>query len=229
MKYKWLHVIAVLVIISTAVWGMSKRQSYTDITSKEDFMEQMVVAELPEDLAQGVCEELEKVLLEAPIVLRVSSTEDMKYSFLSGIQYVLVKDVYEGEKSLAGQRLCLNFGRWSIVLTEKYNTMQCGFVNVMKENEDYLVFLGEPYEGLGGELIYPFWGDTYVVPMFCYTDSENLSIPIKEELPTYVPYISVRNNEFFATSDSAIEELEELKESMLDKYPNSVNVFEAGE
>lgn len=222
MKYKGLYIFTIVVIIIAAAWGISKRQSYTNVISNDDFMEQMVVAELPEELASNICNEMEDVLVGAPVILRVKPMKDMEYFFMSGIQSVLVMEVYKGNEIQVGQELYLNFPRWSIVLTEKYDTVQCGFVNVMKENKEYLVFLNNPYEGLNGEKVYPFIVDSYVVPMFCYMDSENVVVPIDEGSSTYVPYSLVKENEFFVTSENALQALLKLKRHLLDKYPRNL-------
>lgn len=218
MKYKGLYIFTIVVIVIAAIWGISKRPSYTNVISTDDFLEQMVVAELPEELAANICNEMEDVLAGTPIILRVKSMKDMEYFFMSGIQRVLVKEIYKGNEIQVGQELYLNFPRWSIIMTEEYDTVQCGFVNVMKENREYLVFLNNPYEGLNGEKVYPFMVDGYVVPMFCYTDSENVIISVDEGSPTYVPYSLVKENEFFVTSENALQTLLKFKSRIIDKY-----------
>lgn len=218
MKYKGLYIFTIVVIVIAAVWGISKRQSYTNVINNDNFMEQMVVAELPEELASNICNEMEEVLVGAPVILRVKPMKDMEYFFMSGRQSVLVKEVYKGNEIQVGQELYLNFPRWSIVLTEKYDTVQCGFVNIMKKNKEYLVFLNNPYEGLDGENVYPFIVDSYVVPMFCYMDSENVVVPIDAGSSTYVPYSLVKENEFFVTSENALQALLKLKSCIFDKY-----------
>lgn len=181
-------------------------------------MSNMVVAQLPAEMTRNLCQEMESVLSKAPIVLRVSPTNEMEYAFLSGKQNVSVLEVFKGRDVFVGQELSVNFPSWSIILTDQYDTVQCGFVNAMKINRDYLVFLNDPFEALDGDVIYPFFGDTYVAPMFCYTDSSNIIIPMKEGDPTYVPFSVVKDNEFFVTTENALQEMMRVKRCILDKY-----------
>ncbi|MCM1327737.1 MAG: hypothetical protein NC243_13755 [Lachnoclostridium sp.] len=235
MKYRVLAGLTILVIGIAAAWGLSNRQSYTNLLGKADFMEQMAVAELSAELAQNICANMKDTLLNAPIILKVSPVRDREYFFASGRQKVLVQEVYNGTELKTGQEIYLSFSAWSVVLTEKYNIVQCGFVNIMKEDKDYLVFLADPYRGLDGETLYPFFGDTVVAPMFCYKDSDNAIIPVEDGKPTYVPYTLVKDNEFFVTSEDALQALLDLKKYMLDKYAylsdaenetNQVSTFE---
>lgn len=218
MKRSGLYLFTIAIIVIAAVWGISERRGYSNIVGTEDFMSNMVVAQLPEEMTRNLCQEMESVLSKAPIVLRVSPTNEMEYSFLSGKQSVSVLEVFKGRDVFVGQELSVNFPSWSVILTDQYDTVQCGFVNAMKRNRDYLVFLNDPFEALDGDVIYPFYGDTYVAPMFCYTDSSNRIIPMKEGDPTYVPFSLVKDNEFFVTTENALQEMMRVKRFMLDKY-----------
>lgn len=218
MKSKLLITLTVCAIGAAAVLGLTKRHSYTDVVNEKSFMEQMVVAELSEEMATNICEELENILPSAPIILRVAPIGDVEYFFKAGRQKVVIQEVYKGMENDVEQQIYLTFSSWSVVLTEEYDSVQCGFVNVMKEGNEYLVFLSDKFEGLDGISVYPLYGETSVAPMFCYNYMQDVVISI-EDGPTYVPYSLVKNNEFFATSNKALLSLEFLKTKMIEMYP----------
>lgn len=61
-------------------------------------------------------------------------------------------------------------------------------------------------------------GEYIVDPIFCYEELERVVAAVSGE-STYVPYREVFENEFFACTDTAMDELLQLKADMMEKYP----------
>ena len=222
MKSKILIGLTVCVVIAAAIFGLIKRQSYTDIVNKENFMEQMLIAELSAKLTENVCTELCQTLPTAPIILSVSPVEDMEYMFKTGRQKVCIHEVHMGDGLDVGQEIYVTFSRWSVMLLEKYDTVQCGFVNTMKKGNEYLVFLSDKIDGLDNLIVYSLFGESVIAPIFCYEELENVIAPT-HGTTTYVTYSSVKNNEFFAETEEALQIWKGLKAEMLGLYPLGAN------
>lgn len=215
-----LHIFMTCLVVAAAIFGVVKRQTYTDITVKEDYLETMDVAEIPEALAQSNCEELREVLPGAPIILRVEAAEGIEHIFNGGRQKVRVLEIFRGEGLETGEEIYLSFHSWGVIVREDLASVQCGFVNVMGVGKEYLVFVSEKYNGLEEET--PTYlldvSDCPVAPVFGYDEYQNV-IVAPGGTSTYVPYKAVKENEFFAASEEALAELEALKEEMLALFP----------
>ena len=96
-----------------------------------------------------------------------------------------------------------------------------GFVNIMDTGVEYLVFLTGEVEDLSGDTqVYQLYDDALIAPVFCYESRSNEIVPTNGET-TYVLYAEVKNNEFFGEDETAVEAFEQLKETMLEKYPKN--------
>ena len=88
----------------------------------------------------------------------------------------------------------------------------------MVPGKEYLVFLSGKAENLdGAEDIYRVYDESFISPVFSYDTYENVIAPVKGE-STYVPYESVKNNEFFGCTEKTLESMNQIKEKMLAMY-----------
>lgn len=218
MGYRFLVIATGGVILAAAVFGMVKRTTYTDITSREDYLEQLMVGEFPESLAEAAFGRLREVLPKAPVVLRVLVTGELEHKFGADRQQVQIVEVYAGEgpkgELAEGQEVYLYDQFWSTSQT----TISRGFVNVMIPGTEYLVFAEGLMDELEGKLpVVRLVQDILVSPVFCCEEHTNIAVPVTGE-STYVPYREVSGNEFFGTSQKTIAEWEALKEEMLALY-----------
>jgi hypothetical protein len=223
MKLRLLPCFTVGIILAAVVFGVVKRQTYTDWTKEEDYLERLQVAELLEKIAISSCDELSRTLPDCPVILRVSVTGDIEHLFHTGRQKVCVQEVYAGSGPEIGQEIYLTFSSWSVSLDGDLDSIERGFVNIMKVGYEYLVFVSEKRESLEKSIpVYVIYNGSFIAPVFCYESQSNVIVPTKGET-TYVPYAQVRNNEFFAVSETALEALEKLKSEMLSAYPRDRN------
>ena len=172
----------------------------------------------PEDIAVTACEKMRKSLPMAQEILKVEVLDRVEHLAGTSRQRVRVEAVYQGDCTEKGEEIYLTFGRWSLSLYGEPASLERGFVNILEEGEEYLAFVGEQAEAMGEELpVYQLYGESVIAPVFSCRDHTN-TISEMGKKSTYVPYRSVCENEFFASSLKALEALEVLKAEMMQKY-----------
>lgn len=206
------------VILAAAALGIVKKQSYTNLTEQGSYMEQLQVAEIPEKLAIRSCSEMALELPDAPIILRVRAEAEIEHLFQTGRQKVYIQEIYKGEGVKEGEEVYLFSDHWRLSLTGEPDSVERGFVNVMEVGTEYLVFITGQVQGLDvAAPAFKLYDDFLIAPIFCYEDRDNVIVPTGKET-TYVSYKDVRNNEFFAETEEALQAWEELKEKMISAY-----------
>lgn len=219
MKFRICAALTLAVILAFAGFGFVKRQSYTDIREEENYFDQLLVAELPEELTSLQCERMAGELPDAPYILRVRVLGEIEFLFRTSRQRVCVEEVYAGEDIKAGDEICLTGARFARV--GEWLTAECDFVHIPRIGYEYLVFLGEQLDTLTEPI--PVYGLYYVgviAPVFCYEDFPHTIWPTGEK-NTYVPYQELKENEFFAETEESFQEWEALKRKLLEAYPSS--------
>lgn len=207
-----------LIILAAGAFGIANRKTYTDITKENNYQEQLQVAEIPGELAVSSCLEMEKTLPELPVILRVRFLGEVEYLFGTSRQKVCVQEVYAGDLIQKGDVVYVTAG-WNVIAENGTVIAELGFVNLPKTDSDYLIFISDKLESLDKSLpVYKIYDETLINPIFRYGDVENSIVSVGEE-NTYVPYIEVRDNEFFTTSKDGIQAWKVLKGKMLKTYP----------
>ena len=133
-----------------------------------------------------------------------------------------IDEIYKGTDLSVGETIHIIFNRWRLNTTVEPGSVERGFVNVLKENEEYLIFLSEKVEPLYEENapIYRLVEEGVIAPIFSYEEHENIIAELGEyEYSTYVRYEKVKDNEFFAVTEAGMETMLSLKEKMLEQYP----------
>ena len=221
MKIRYLlHGLAICVIVGLAIFGRVKGNSYTDLRKEENYIEQLMVAELPEEIAIDACGDMLEDLPNSPIILRVIPTEEMEHLFRTGRQKVTIEEIYAGEDLEIGEDIYLYFNTGSLILGEDdVKSIELSFVNVMKKGSEYLVFLSHKVDALKESIPVYQLNKNFISPIFSYDDPKaRVILPFGED-HTYVPYVEVKENEFFGETEKAFEAWENLKSEMLLAYP----------
>lgn len=219
MKSKFYLSFIIVLYLGAAVLGVAFRASYTNLTEEENYLDKMQVAEIPENLSISTCENLLQELPSAPVILQVSQANEIEHHFGVSQQKVTVKQVFAGNDLTVGDEIYITSYRWRVIINERNHAIERGFVNVLKDNTDYLVFLSNDSGLACNDVpVYYLFGESYISPVFCYDNMTNVIVsPLGES--TYVPYSQVRNNEFFTTSEKSLEVWYNLKQEMLKAYP----------
>ena len=154
-------------VIASGIYGAINRKTYTDLASSEDFYDQVYVAQLPEDLAQKVCEKELITLPELPIILRVEPTEEIHHTFAADSIKVVVKEVFKGDDVHKGDVILITGDGWATDFGSEPRTMECYFSNIMKPGNEYLVFIEGSSVSLYGEQFYKLYIHKYMVSILC--------------------------------------------------------------
>ena len=164
------------------------------------------------------CEKLEKILPESPIILKVYAVEPIEHLFKISRQKVQIDTVYTGSDLNTGDYIYITSNRWKLNTTGEPPSIERGFVNVMKEGDAYLVFLTEKMETLDNEEIpvYRIVEESVLLPVFSFDEHENTVAEIGEyQHSSYVQYEKVKDNEFFAATEGALNAMLELKQKLI--------------
>lgn len=219
MKNKIFYAIVGGLFAAALAFGIFFRFSYTNITAEENYLDKLDVGELPEELCIGACRSMAQELPASPIILRVSPTDEIEHHFGRSVQRVTVSQVFAGEELAVGDEFYLTCVRWSVFVRSDGQAIERGFVNILREGSDYLVFLltdsGMENRGLP---LYFLNIDQFIAPVFCYEDIANTFVTPAGRT-TYVPYTQVKDNEFFAAAQAGLDAWSALKQEMLRKYP----------
>lgn len=148
--------------------------------------------------------ELEDALRDADYVLKVSCDGNTDVSYGMTIQDVTVLETYAGLKSLDGKSIQLVSSSSRINIDEICTIG--GHTNLMKKGEEYLLFCND----IGSKNMYR---EVSSLSYFALSDLDNI-IPESDE----TAYELLKNNEFFAADQEALDILLDIKENMLDLY-----------
>lgn len=218
MKYRIFAIIVLGIISLAAVFGLYKKQTYTDVAKFPGYINSFAVAQLSEKMAIEECEKLEKILPESPIILKVYAVEPIEHLFKISRQKVQIDTVYTGSDLNTGDYIYITSNRWKLNTTGEPPSIERGFVNVMKEGDAYLVFLTEKMETLDNEEIpvYRIVEESVLLPVFSFDEHENTVAEIGEyQHSSYVQYEKVKDNEFFAATEGALNAMLELKQKLI--------------
>ena len=98
----------------------------------------------------------------------------------------------------AGEEYYLFSRSWSVSLNGYIDTLERGFVNILKAGEEYLIFASEVLQDLNEDLPAIKLYDEYLInPVFCYEECENVVAPLLGDTLA-VSYKDVKDNEFFS-------------------------------
>ena len=217
-KRKILFILFAVILIGFAVLGRITRRSYTDISSEADYMDRLMVAVIPEESCALACDRMRASLPEAPMIVRLTPEGDLESFFGGSRQKAVIKELFSDDGPAVGQEIYVTSSLWRIITFSYPQNAQRGYVNILRPGEDYLVFLSGEVSWFPEEfLVYQLYDNDMIAPVFCCQETRNSPL-----LPTgdtlYVPYPSVKENEFFSSTEAALQAWLSLKEDMLSLY-----------
>ncbi len=215
MRRRVLWFCTVCIFLAAMALGIAKRQTYTDFAKEENYLSQIQVGELPENIAESQCAILYQELPDSAIILRVKVTGDIEHLFQVDRQKAVIQEIYTGAGLNQGDEVYIFSEHWSL----NTDSLQRGFVNIMEVGTEYLVFAEDIVEDWKSDILsVKLYDDFIIAPVFCYEEHQNVVIPISEGV-TYVSYQDVKDNEFFVTSEKALQAINTLKKQLLSLYP----------
>lgn len=206
-----------LTFVLIIVWGAGKKDSYTDIIHEEKFPDSMYVAELPETICKTECDRMKEELDQCPYIIKVKPIKEPEHLFMVDRQLVQIITSYKGDLKENEQVYLFN-RKCNTVVWDDVKSLELCFVNILNSEHEYLVFCDSIFAQSDTETKVVEISSQYIInPAFCYDEINNEIVPTSDE-STYVKYIYVKNNEFFATSETGIDEMVSLKHHMIEKY-----------
>jgi len=215
--------ITILALIASCIfafaYGINKRDNFPDLTSENDYLDKVLVAEISDKLAVSKCELMAEELKNEPLILRVKISGDIEHLHGNDRQKCIVEEVYKGDSIKEGDSIYLFSGSWSMVLYDPdYKSISRGFVNIPETGKEYLAF-SDGRILTDKEDVLVSVDDQYIIaPFFSYDEHDNVIIETSGDT-TYVNYRDVKDNEFFAADKEALEAMISLKEKMISLYP----------
>lgn len=206
-------------VLAVMIFGIVKRQTYTDVAKQEDYLDRIYVAELSEKMTETQCDMMRQSLPGAAIIIRVEVTGEIEHLFNVDRQKAVIRKIYAGNGLAEDEEIYIFSDHWQLVIDGDPDSMQRGFVNIMDVGTEYLIFAEAVVETEASDDVFvKVYDDFIIAPVFCYEDRQNTVMPVTDD-STYVLYRDVRDNEFFGVTETAIQMMEELKKQMLQLYP----------
>jgi hypothetical protein len=213
MKIKKWKMIIIVACFIAAIIAVIKRQEYTNIMEDEKNIELFSVAPIRNDFLSDSMAGYKEILNKSPIVLRVKAKGKIEYSFKTIKQQVEVLKVYKGNEIRVGEVIEVLTTRQALDFNDM--TFNLGFTNLMKKDNEYLIFFDEKIDNpYTGDNIYRI-SDMLFNPVFNYSDVDNVVI----EEGRYVLYSLVIDNEFIVGDSVTLEKLLTFKHELLEIYP----------
>lgn len=210
--------VLLILVLLLGMYGLKYRGTYTDITQEENFWDDMYIAECAG--FEGILRRMESDLKNATHILRITPVSDMWYEHGKGHQTVRILQIFQGDGLHTEQEIIVtNPATNSLVLWTKEKSLQQLFVNKLKMGKEYLLFCaGSVQMPESPETTVYLLSKDGISQVFCYDEVENVILPVDPNY-TYVPYASVKNNEFFAADQETLDIWEEIKQAAIAQYP----------
>lgn len=217
MKTKILLYVTMIAFVIAVCFGISKRNTYTDILSDPDYLNQVYVAEFPMALSDEAIDSFADTLAAEPYILEITPLDDLEYLYKCGRQYVEVSKVLKGDNIREGDRIYISSNRWQVVLDFSFPLLERGFVSFLEKDSTYLVFFCERIDSEKEPPVFLIPEEYIVTPVFAYEDREDIILPTNES-STYVPYPELKDNEYFVNSPEVEDCLRKLKKTVLERF-----------
>ena len=213
MSMKNIAIITLIIVGISATIGCITKSSY-----KSEPMSSYYVAQMPDNLLSNSIERMKNELGDSGTILKVKAKKEQEFIFRRTKQCVTVVNVYKGENINPGDDITIVAGNSGIDF--KCMQLDTGFANAMIPGDEYLVFLDPQLDTLDkNERVFITPNYLFATIFSCKQRENVIAIPESSE-NTYVPYLEVKDNEFFLMSQSGVDQMNNFKELILNKYSN---------
>ena len=217
------------VVVFLAVFGVIKKQTYTDLfAAKETLLEDGVfddfgVGLVSKNITKNIIELWRKELDEQSIIVQLEITSEPEFSPCAYGYCARVKHVFKGGISV-GSEIFLTFEGWlpflkakELMLPVEY-AINISFHDFLKKNHEYLVFIDRKLETPFRDNIYTGKGYS-IAPVFDYGETSSIPGKTISDTSSTVLYRDIKGSEFLTDSEEAIEMLYDFKKYLVEKYP----------
>ncbi|MBQ3515438.1 MAG: hypothetical protein IJA32_16850 [Lachnospiraceae bacterium] len=223
MKGRYVLVITGIIFFVALCYGIYNKKFYKDFNLEEEPLNNFVVALVDEELLDIQLSIMKEELDSSNIIIAAKCEDTFKYRFSSNTQEVSIEYVFKGDGLNEGDKIEIARNGTHIYMEKDgfiagMPSNDLGFVNEMVPGKIYLIFLDRKLNTFNEEKIYIQVDDLIVAPIFCYEDIPNMPCISIDEIGNYAKYETVKENEFFITSEKGIEKMEAFKEQLISKY-----------
>ncbi|MCZ0704198.1 hypothetical protein J2T56_002494 [Natronobacillus azotifigens] len=205
-----------LTLLVASGTGLFFRQTYTNVSADENMLDHFSVALWDFDYSPNLINIMNQTVEDSPIIIRAKSEGKTKYTFQNFTQEIIVEEVYRGDGLKVGDQIEIIDFNWHVIFDNM--SVNASFINLMQPNNEYLIFLDNKLNTFNSdEKIYQT-PSLIIPPIFNYEDKEHVILSVTED-NLYVPYKSVKENEFFVSSEESLAKLIDFKHEVLQKYP----------
>ena len=216
IRLKYTIIISGILVLLAGIFGLSKRNTYVDITKQENPLDEFEVGIFTDDLIEIVeKQEFADLYQEnSQYIVKVKCDSGIEFAHATTLQYALVEEVYKGEGLSAGDRIAIVKGGGSL----SSGSINIHFVNYMESGKEYLVFLEERIRIPETKEIMYMPPGLIVTPVFAYDDTKESRPQSYEGDYAVTEYKNVKDYEFFAESEEGLAVLWELKRKLMEPY-----------
>lgn len=226
IRLRYFICILLIVMIAFLIYAKPYEATFTDMVHDPNNANYLHVGEMGEARAETQTQLISELIKDAPYIFRIRVTQDTKYRSHTGYLQAKVLQVFAGDDVKVGEDITIASNNWCVTLTSPPKTIERRFVNLPQAGSEYLVFCSEKAmaadESMEAYILFSHEQCTLSC-IFGYEDREMIAVTPTSQYGTYVPYIKVINNEFFATSEEAMKILMDFKHSLLEAYPSNGN------
>lgn len=224
MRMKHVMMITLLMVLAATAVGLHCKSKYKDFNEEESPLDNFNVATMPKDFLEKVLDGAEEQLYAENIILAVTCEETTFFRAGCTTEKVKIQKIFKGEGLKPEDEIEIAREGTCTFMSEEMRiagkpSINMGFVNQMTEGKSYLIFLDGKLTSMDGTEIYLQPQDMLLAPIFCYENLESYPVkPISED-SNYVEYITVKESEFFFSSQEDIDRMQKFKAEILAHYP----------
>ncbi len=219
MKFRYITGLYILAFCVLMGIGLYNKSLYKDFDKEREPLKKFVVGVMPNSLTEAAVRNMEKKLEKSNLILAVKCKGDLEFQYSCATQKAEVKKVFRGNGIKEGCEieLCtvLSIFMDKNMYVDGKPCANLDFVNVMKKNKTYLVFLDRKIKNSN---IYVKGDEFFVKPIFCYEQIKNSPCKQIHQDECSAHYQDISDNEFFITSRKGIQKMEEYKNYLIHKY-----------
>ena len=105
-----------LAVVGFGIFGAIHRQSYPDITTQPDYLNQLSVAVLPDEACAMASQDMLERFPRTPIIARVTPISDLIPLFYVNQQKFRVQQVFSGEELSVGEEIWITDPSWCVLV-----------------------------------------------------------------------------------------------------------------
>ncbi len=220
----------ILIYTAVLIWGRHKRSGFPDkvgngLSPVEDgVFDDFTIGLMDEKMGEKIPKVFVNAFEEEEYILKVRVIYGPELITNIYRYKVYVEKVFKGGNVSEGEEIFIFNPSWRTFFEgdeygwkNKY-ALNMGFVNFLKKDSHYLVFLDRKIKALDGHVAFAFPEFT-VMPAFNYDDTESAVYESIDKQANMNYYRNIKSSEFFCSSQKALDNMYEMKGKFLEKYP----------